>query len=199
MPESKAKEKAPVGKSTPRRRGSLVRTYDDRKELRRDVKRQAVRDLKAVFGRNLPAYLWARPTTMSVPNVERSAQAAYARARGALRALLRAAPAGTVCGPCTAFVHEHRGAIETLTRDAEDGRGAHWRQHTAERTSTVARVVDTWGSVTWPIDGAKRTLTVRELACIALLQGAVPPPSASDVAACIDAIARQVRSALARK
>jgi hypothetical protein len=131
-----------------------------------------------------------------VPDVELDAQAAYSRARRELRALLAAVPDGMVCGPCTAFVAKHRAEIATLTRDLDEGKGTHWRQHSAKRNTPRGLAVDLYANACLTVAGETRRLTVRELACIALLNGAeLTGDTAED---CVAEESRRVRTDLAR-
>lgn len=174
MPAKKSTDKSTRRRGAPLRRGSRRVEYNDRAKLRHEVLRQCVRELKPVWGRILPHQLWDNRVRQSLmPDVEVRAQRAYGLARRALRGLLAAVPEGKVCGPCTAFVDEHRQAIEGLTRDADKGRGKHWRQQSADRLSSPTSIaVDLWGSTRMTIGDRTRALTARELACISLLNGA---------------------------
>jgi hypothetical protein len=134
-----------------------------------------------------PASLFLYEPTGKTPEVEVEAQKAYGRARRAVRALLASVPAGTVAGPCTAFLQERREALEAFTRDAPDGKGSHWRPHTQERSAPILRAIDTWGGT---------IKSNRKLACIALLfddllTGDTP-------AECIAATTNRVKAARSR-
>ena len=149
-------------------------------------------DGSAVRVESIPTF--GRPDAM--PNVEVKARAEYARARRALRALLKAVPPGEVCGPCTAFVNEHREAMEAITRDV-DGKGTHWRQHSAERNSPTALAVDLYGSIRMTIGDKCRKLTDGELACLSLVNGAT---LRGDTASrCLEAETRAIRAARTRR
>jgi len=118
-----------------------------------------------------------------VPDVELHAQELLGRLQRDARAALREIPGDTVCGPATAFLHEHREALKRLVRP----KGKHWRAHSATRTSPTQRAVDTYGSTS--SNGAK--LTDRQVAAIALLHGA--RLQGDTVASCLDAETRAIR------
>lgn len=194
MPRGQDTKRAPKRKGSAQHRGPNHETPASRTKLREALKAACGAALAPIFGDVLPAL--TRPKG-GVPAVEARAQREYARARRALRALLAAVPEGEVCGPCTAFVVEHRAAIVTLVRDDAEGLGVHWRQHSADRNTPTSLAVDVYGNMSGTFGGdASRRLTARELACISLLNNA--PLRGDTVEAAIHAETHAIRAALKR-